>query len=87
MDMDQEAEAWLEQELDREVMEVDAAIALVRSGVATVVSLANLRHGKEVLHQLRERGVHDDVRLDVRLESRPWSDDVGCDLDVRLISA
>jgi hypothetical protein len=87
MDIDQEAAAWFEQELDREVQEVDAAIALVRSGEATVVGLANLRHGREVLRKVRERGVDPDVRLDVRLESHPWSDDVGCDLDVRLVTA
>lgn len=85
MDTDQEIDrpdgALIAQELDREIAEAEAAIALVRSGAAAVVSLANMRYGEEVLRQIRARGADRGVRL----EARPWPEDVGCDIDVRRI--
>ncbi|HEX7472912.1 MAG TPA: hypothetical protein VF323_07500 [Candidatus Limnocylindrales bacterium] len=68
-------------ELNRELAEVEAAIALVRSGVAGEVSLTNLRYGEEVLSQIRARGADHGVLL----EPIPWPEDAGCDLDVRRI--
>ena len=73
----------LERELDRELMEVDAAVALVRSGMAHVVTIANLRHGDEVLERLRARDVDDTVELEPR--TRPGK--VTTELEVRLLGA
>jgi hypothetical protein len=70
-------------ELDRELMEVDAAVALVRSGMANVVTIANLRHGDEVLERLRARALDDSVEL----EPRPHSGKAVTELEVRLLSA
>jgi hypothetical protein len=85
MEIDQEAErpigAPIERELDRELAEVEAAIALVRSGGAAEVSVTNLRFGEEVLRQVRARGADRGVRL----EPLPWPEDTGCDIDVRRI--
>jgi electron transfer flavoprotein alpha/beta subunit len=78
---DRPAATLIAQELDREIAEVEAAIALVRSGAAVVVSLANMRYGEEVLRQVRARGADRGVRL----EPRPWPEDAGCDIDVRRI--
>jgi hypothetical protein len=71
----------VERELDRELAEVEAAIALVRSGAAAEVSVANLRFGEEVLRQVRGRGADRGVRLD----PLQWPEDEGCDLRVRRI--
>lgn len=71
----------IEQELEREVAEVETAMALVRSGGARVVSVANLRYGEEVLAQIRADGAD----WGVRLEALPWPEDVGCDLEVRRV--
>jgi hypothetical protein len=68
-------------ELDRELAEVEAAIALVGSGAAAEVSLTNLRYGEEVLRQIRARGADRGVVL----EPIPWPEDAGCDLTVRQI--
>jgi hypothetical protein len=87
MDTDQEIDrpdgALIADELDREIAEAEAAIALVRSGTAAVVSLTNMRYGEEVLRQLRARGADRGVHL----QPPPWPEDVGCDLDVRRIDA
>ena len=69
----------VERLLDREIAEVEAAIALVRSGVATAVGVANLRFGEEVLRHFEVVGVDRAVRL----EPHWWPEDGGCDLDVR----
>jgi hypothetical protein len=71
--------APIARELDRELAEVEAAIALVRSGGALVVTVANLAYGEEVLQQIRMRGSDRGVRL----EPLPWPEDSGCDLIVR----
>ncbi len=72
-----------ERDLDRELVEVDAAVALVRSGVARVVTLANLRHADEVLERLRARQVDDSVELEPRTRlGHPTTE-----LEVRLLSA
>jgi hypothetical protein len=73
--------ALVERELDRELAEVEAAIALVRSGAAAEVSVTNLRFGEEVLMQIRGRGADRGVQLD----PIPWAEDSGCDLRVRRI--
>jgi hypothetical protein len=70
-----------EQELEREVAEVENAMALVRSGGASVVSVANLRFGEQVLAQIRAAGGD----WGVRLEALPWPEDAGCDLEVRRV--
>jgi hypothetical protein len=71
--------AGIERQLDREIAEVEAAIALVRSGVATAIGVANLRFGEEVLHHFEVAGIDRAVRL----EPHWWPEDGGCDLDVR----
>lgn len=70
-------------DLDRELMEVDAAVALVRSGIADVVTIANLRHGDEVLDRLRARTLDDSVDLEQRI--RPGK--ATTELEVRLLGA
>jgi hypothetical protein len=77
------ASAEIAREVDRELAEVEAAIALVRSGGAAEVSITNLRFGEEVLRQIRARGADRGVRL----EPLPWPEDTGCDIDVRRIDA
>jgi hypothetical protein len=72
-----------ERELHRELMEVDAAVALVRSGMAHVVTIANLRHGDEVLERLRARDLDDAVELEPR--TRPGK--ATTELEVRLLGA
>ena len=69
----------IERELDRELAEVQAAIALVRSGATAEVSVANLLYGEQVLEQIRGRGADTGVRLD----AIPWPEDTGCDLRIR----
>jgi hypothetical protein len=73
----------VERELERELAEVETAIALVRSGGAREVTVANLTFGEEVLAQIRlcgaDRGVH--------LEPIPWPEDTGADIVVRRIDA
>jgi hypothetical protein len=73
--------ALIARELDRELAEVEAAIALVRSGAAAEVSVANLRYGEEVIKQIRSRGADRGVRL----EPLPWPEDTGSDVNVRRI--
>ena len=70
-------------ELDRELMEVDAAVALVRTGMARVVTIANLRHGDLVLERLRARAEDDSVELEPR--TRPGK--ATTELEVRLLGA
>jgi len=71
--------ASVAREIDRELAEVEAAIALVRSGAAAEVSVTNLRFGEEMLRQIHERGGDRGVRLD----PIPLPEDIGCDLRVR----
>ena len=53
--MDALTELALQAEIDRELRLVDSAIALVRSGGALRVTVANLRLGSEVLESARAR--------------------------------
>lgn len=72
-----------ERELYRELLEVDAAVALVRSGMAHAVTIANLRHGDEVLERLRAREADDSVELEPRIRlGHPTTE-----LEIRLLSA
>ncbi len=71
-----------ERALDREVAEVETAIALVRAGLAAGVSIANLRFGEEVLARIRADGGD----WGIRLEPLPWPEDAGCDLEVRRVN-
>lgn len=80
-EFDDPAAALIERELAREVAEVETAIALVRARAATVVSVANLRFGEEVLDKIRADGGD----WGVRLEPLPWPEDAGCDLEVRRV--
>jgi hypothetical protein len=76
-------ERAFERELDRELLEVDAAVALVRSGMARVVTIANLRHADEVLERLRARETDDSVEL----APRAVPGQAGGELEVRLLGA
>lgn len=76
-------ETLVERELEREIAEVETAIALVRSGAASVVSVANLRFGEQVLEQIRA----DQGDWGVLLKPLPWPEDSGCDIEVRRAAA
>jgi len=65
--------------LATELREVEAAIALVRSGVATTVSLAGLRFAEPVLRELAAQAERDGIAL----EPIYWPEDAGCDVTVR----
>jgi hypothetical protein len=65
--------------LERELQEVEAAIALVRAGAAAVVSLTGLRFGEAILGRLRATGGD----AGVALEPKWWPADEGCDIIVR----
>jgi hypothetical protein len=62
-----------------EVREVESAIALVRSGAATRVTLTGLRFAEAVLRQLSPEAEREGVALDPLY----WADDSGCDVVVR----
>lgn len=67
------------QRLASEIREVQAAIALVRSGAATTVSLAGLRFAEPVVRELAA-----EAKLDgIVLEPIYWPEDAGCDVTVR----
>lgn len=68
-----------ERRLERECEEVDAAIALVRSGAAAVVSLTGLRFGEAIFRRLQATGGD----AGVVLEPTWWPADEGCDVIVR----
>ena len=53
--MDALSEELLQQEIDRELRLVDSAIALVRTGAARRVTVANLQLGGAVLEAARAR--------------------------------
>jgi hypothetical protein len=76
--MDALTEETLHAEIDRELRLVDSAIAMVRRGVATRVTVANLPLGTEVLEAARARARR------YRLSVTPvWStDDSPCALIV-----
>lgn len=65
--------------LQHEYVEVEAAIAMVREGNASVVSVTGLRFGEAVVRRLR--AAHAD--RGVVLEPQWWPDDEGCDIVVR----
>jgi len=65
--------------LASELREVEAAIALVRSGAATTVSLAGLRFAEPVLRELAEQAERDGIVV----EPIYWPEDAGCDVTVR----
>ena len=76
--MDALAETAVQNEIDRELRLVDAAIALVRVGAAVRVTVANLKLGDAVLEAARARaGLH---RLRVTADWTPG--DGGCALVV-----
>jgi MoaA/NifB/PqqE/SkfB family radical SAM enzyme len=77
------AAALLEREIEREVAEVEAAIELVRSGVATVVTIANLRHGDEVFDLLYLAGAGPDAEFEPYVKRGEHEGE----LTVRLLSA
>lgn len=57
--MDSLTETAVRDEIDRELRLVDSAIALVRAGAASRVTVANLRLGASVLEAARARaGLH-----------------------------
>ncbi len=67
------------QRLSSEIREVRAAIALVRSGAATTVSLAGLRFAEPVVRELTAEAERDGIAL----EPIYWPEDAGCDVTVR----
>jgi hypothetical protein len=67
------------QRLASEIREVQAAIALVRSGAATTVSLAGLRFAEPVVRELAAEAERDGIAL-VPIY---WPEDAGCDVTVR----
>jgi hypothetical protein len=67
------------QRLASEIREVEAAIALVRSGAATTVSLAGLRFAEPVVRELAAEAERDGIAL----EPVYWPEDSGCDVTVR----
>jgi hypothetical protein len=69
------------QRLASELHDVEAAIALVRSGAATRVSLTGLRFGEAVIERLRDEA----DRAGVALDPLYWPEDAGCDLTVSRI--
>ncbi|HEX7399465.1 MAG TPA: hypothetical protein VF302_06825 [Candidatus Limnocylindrales bacterium] len=62
-----------------EVREVESAIALVRSGAATRVTLTGLHFAEAVLRQLSLEVQREGIALDPLY----WADDSGCDVVVR----
>ena len=67
------------QRLAIELHEVEAAIELVRSGVATRVTMGGLRFAEAVMERLRDEA----DRAGVALDPLYWPEDAGCDVDVR----
>lgn len=61
--MDTLTEELIQHEIDRELLLVDSAIALVRTGAARRVTLANLRLGGAVLEAARARAAMRRVRI------------------------
>lgn len=64
-----------------EVRDVESAIAMVRSGVASRVSLTGLRFAEAVLRELAA----DARREGIAVEPIYWPEDAGCDVVVRRI--
>jgi hypothetical protein len=67
------------QRLAIELPDVEAAIELVRSGVATRVTMGGLRFAEAVMERLRDEA----DRAGVVLDPLYWPEDAGCDVDVR----
>ena len=67
--------------LTSEVGEVESAITLVASGLASRITLTGLRFGEAVGDRFRAEAHSKGVQL----EALPWPDDAGCDLIVRRI--
>jgi hypothetical protein len=65
--------------LEREYCEIEAAIALVRSGRVSVVSLTGLHFAEAVVRRIHDAGGDWGVAVDQRW----WPDDTGCDVEVR----
>jgi hypothetical protein len=64
-----------------EMREVESAIALVRSGAATRVTLTGLRFAEAVLLQRGPEALLEGIVLDALY----WADDSGCDIVVRRV--
>lgn len=64
-----------------EIRDVEAAIALVRSGAASRVTLAGLRFAEPVLQRLGAQARREGIALDPLY----WPEDAGCDVVVRRI--
>jgi hypothetical protein len=64
-----------------ELHDVEAAIELVRSGVATRVTMGGLRFAEAVMKRLRDEA----DRAGVVLDPLYWPEDAGCDVTVRRI--
>lgn len=64
-----------------EVVEVEAAIALVASGSASSVTVSGLRFGEQVARRFRAEAAAKGISLEPIL----WPEDAGCDLVVRRV--
>lgn len=71
----------LQRRLERELVEVSAAIELVASGVASRVAVAGIRFGQELADRVQDEA----ARQGVRVDPQPWPEDAGCDVVVRRI--
>lgn len=65
--------------LAREVRDVESAIALVRSGAASRVTLTGLRFAEAVVRRLGAEAQREGIALDPLY----WPEDAGCDVTVR----
>ncbi len=72
-----------ERHLEREYGEIEAAIELVRSGRASVVSVSGLQFGEAVIRRIHSAGGDWGVTVDPQW----WPDDAGCDVVVRALDA
>jgi len=72
-----------ERQLDRELAEVEAAVELVRSGLAPSVTIAGIRHGEAILEARHATAEGFGVAVDAIWG--PAEDD--CDIVVRRVGA
>jgi len=68
-----------ERQLDRELAEVEAAIELVRSGLAPSVTIAGMQHGEAILEARRAAA----ERAGIAIEGVWGPADGDCDIVVR----
>jgi len=82
-DIETGGSATAERQLDRELVEVEAAIELVRSGLAPSVTIAGMRHGEAILEARHEAA----ARVGIAVDAVWGPADGDCDIVVRRIEA